>query len=75
VSGLEEEFKDRVVAQNVDATTEKSRAEVAKLEFHNHGLVIRDSAGEVLFKQPDHEVKMDDVRDELKKRLVTPTEE
>ena len=36
----------------------------------NHGLVIRSSDGKVLWKQPDHEVKIEDVRRELDKLLA-----
>jgi hypothetical protein len=65
VSGLEKEFPGKVVARNVDATTPESKKEVKELGFENHGLVIRSAKGDVLFKQPDHKVKMDEVRNEL----------
>jgi hypothetical protein len=65
VSGLEKEFPGRVVARNVDATTPESKKEVAALGFEHHGLVIRSAKGDVLFKQADHRVKMDEVRKEL----------
>lgn len=65
MSGLEQEFPARVKAQNVDATTEESKRAVAELGFQNHGLVIRSAEGEVLWKQPDHQVKMEDVRAKL----------
>lgn len=64
MSGLEQEFEG-VVAQNVDATLDDSVADVASLGFRNHGLVIRSSEGEVLWKQPDHEVDMEQVRQAL----------
>jgi hypothetical protein len=66
VSGLDQEFVGKVVAQNVDATTPESAAVCQELGFSNHGLVIRSADGEVLFSQPDHEVDMDDVRAKLK---------
>jgi hypothetical protein len=69
VSGLEEEFPGKVKAENVDATTPESAKAIQKLGFKNHGLVIRDRKGKVLWKEPDHQVKIDDVREELKKRL------
>jgi hypothetical protein len=62
VSGLEEAFPGRVRAQNLDATTPEAKADVAGLGFNNHGIVVRSPEGEVLFKQPDHDVNMDDVR-------------
>ena len=65
VSGLEKEFPGKVVARNLDATTPAARKEIKELGFENHGLVIRSAKGDVLFKQPDHKVKMDDVRKEL----------
>lgn len=70
VSGLEKEFPGKVKAQNLDATTEENKKAVRSLGFETHGLVIRSADGRVLWKQPDHEVKMDDVRAELKKQLA-----
>jgi hypothetical protein len=69
VSGLEKEFPGRVVARNIDATTPESRKAVKELGFGNHGLVIRSRDGKVLWKQPDHDVNMDDVRAELARLL------
>jgi hypothetical protein len=68
VSELEQKFEG-VVAQNVDATLDGSVTEIAALGFNNHGLVIRSSEGEVLWKQPDHEVDMDQVRKALEEIL------
>ena len=62
MSGLEQEFPGKVKAQNVDATTPESKKIVQELGFKSHGLVIRSADGKVLWKQPDHDVKMDDVR-------------
>jgi len=69
VSGLDQEYKGRVHGQNLDATTEENKKIVRDLGFENHGLVIRSGEGKVLWKQPDHEVKMDDVRKELDELL------
>ena len=69
VSGLEAEFPERVVARNVDATTEESRRVVGNLGFKNHGLVIRSADGKVLWRQADHDVAIGDVRAELR-RLI-----
>jgi len=70
VSGLASEYKGRVRGQNLDATTPENKEIVRSLGFENHGLVIRSAEGRVLWKQPDHEVKMEDVRRELDKLLA-----
>lgn len=62
MSGLESEYPGKVVAHNVDATSDESKETCKNLGFANHGLVVRDTAGDVLWKQPDHDVKIDDVR-------------
>jgi hypothetical protein len=69
VSGLEREYKGRARGENVDATTEENRKLVRSLGFQTHGIVIRSTGGKVLWKQPDHEVKVDDVRRELDRLL------
>ena len=70
MSGLENEYKGRVRGQNLDATTPENKKIVQSLGFENHGLVIRSADGKVLWKQPDHEVKIEDVRRELDKLLA-----
>lgn len=70
MSGLEQEYKGRVQGENLDATTPENRKIVKELGFDNHGLVIRSSDGKVLWKEPDHEVKVEDVRHELDKLLA-----
>jgi len=65
VSGFESEYKGRVRGQNLDATTPENKKIVQSLGFENHGLVIRSADGKVLWKQPDHEVKIEDLRREL----------
>ncbi len=57
------------MGQNVDATTPESKKIVKELGFQTHGLVIRSFDGKVLWKQPDHEVKMENVRRELDRLL------
>ena len=69
MSGLEQEFPGKVTAANVDATSEESMRAVKQLGFENHGLVIRDSAGTTLWKQPDHEVELAAVRQALEDLL------
>jgi hypothetical protein len=70
VSGLEEDYKGRVRGRNLDATTPENKKIVKSLGFENHGLVIRSADDKVLWKQPDHEVKMEDVRKELDRLLA-----
>ncbi len=69
MSGLEQEYKGRVRGQNLDATTEENKKIVRALGFENHGMVIRSADGKVLWKQPDHDVNVDDMRKELGKLL------
>jgi hypothetical protein len=70
VSGLEREYMSKVQGQNLDATTAENKKIIQSLGFENHGLVIRSADGKVLWKQPDHEVKMEDVRRELDRLLA-----
>ena len=70
MSGLEQEYKGKVKAENLDATTPESKKIVKELGFGTHGLVIRSSDGKVLWKEPDHEVKMEDVRKEIDRLLA-----
>jgi hypothetical protein len=70
VSGLAQEYKGRVRGQNLDATTPENKKIVQSLGFENHGLVIRSADGKVVWKQPDHEVKMEDVRRELDRLMA-----
>lgn len=74
VSGLEAEFPEKVVAQNVDATTEESRQVVRDLGFRSHGIVIRSADGQVLWRQADHDVSIADVRAELRRLIRQPPE-
>lgn len=69
MSGLEQEFPGRVHGLNVDATTPEAAGACEELGFNSHGIVIRSSAGEVLWTQPDHDVNIDDVRAKLRELL------
>jgi hypothetical protein len=69
VSGLDQEFEGKVIASNVEATTDNATAVVESLGWKNHGIVIRSGGGDVLFNQPDHEVDIEVVRGELTKLL------
>ena len=62
MSGLEQDFPGKVKAQNLDATTPENKKIVKDLGFNSHGLVVRSSDGKTLWKQPDHDVSMEDVR-------------
>ncbi len=66
MSGLEQEFEGRVVAENVDAMTPETEQICKDLGFQNHGLVVRNGDGEVLWSQPDHKVVIDDARQAIK---------
>ena len=69
MSGLEQEYKGKVKGENLDATSPENKKIVKELGFDNHGLVIRSADGKVLWKQPDHDVSVDDMRRELAKLL------
>ena len=62
MSGLEQDFPGKVKARNLDATTPENKKIVKDLGFQSHGLVIRTADGKTLWKQPDHDVQMEDVR-------------
>jgi len=64
-----EEFRGKVKSENIDATTPEAAKAIKRLGFKNHGLVIRAQNGKVLWKEPDHQVKIEDVRAALRKRL------
>jgi hypothetical protein len=59
---LEQDFPGKVKARNLDATTPENKKIVKDLGFSSHGLVIRSADGKTLWKQPDHDVVMEDVR-------------
>lgn len=65
VSGLESEYPGKVKAGNVDAFSDEGKAAVEALGFENHGLAVRTAEGEVLFKQADHSVDIEEVRTAL----------
>ncbi len=69
VSGLEAEFPGKVRARNIESMTEEGQTAVKELGFKSHGIVIRDERGRPLWKQPDHEVNMDDVRRSIRSLL------
>jgi hypothetical protein len=69
VSGLEQDFPGKVKARNLDATTPENKKIVKDFGFQSHGLVIRSAGGKTLWKQPDHDVQIEDVRKAIKDLL------
>jgi hypothetical protein len=70
VSGLEKEFSRRIETHYVEAETPEHRELIAELGFRSHGLVIRSPEGQVLWKQADHEVNVEDAREALRELLA-----
>ena len=70
VSGFEQEFPERVKSENVDATAGDAPTRIKELGFESHGIVITSADGRVLWKQKDHEVKIEDARAELRRLLA-----
>jgi hypothetical protein len=70
VSGLAEEYGGRVRGENVDATTAEAKQAVKDLGFSLHGIVVRGPDGTVLFKQADHTVEIEAVRENLSQHVA-----
>jgi hypothetical protein len=66
---LEQDFPGKVKAQNLDATTPENKKIVKDLGFQSHGLVIRSAEGKTLWKRPDHDVQIEEVRKAIKDLL------
>lgn len=71
MGGLEEKYPGKVTARTVDATTPEGRAAAKEFGWKSHGLAIRATDGEALWSQPDHKVRIEDVREALS-RALTP---
>ena len=71
VSELKQEFPGKVTPHNVDATLPEARKSIQALGFKSHGIVIRSTDGTTLWKQPDHTVRMESVREALHEILGT----
>jgi hypothetical protein len=69
VSDLEKEFPGDVKAVNLNARDEEAQKVIKDAGFKTHGLIIRDANGEIVWKQADHTVKMDEVREEIRRLL------
>ena len=54
MNGLDKEYGDALQCHVLDATTAKSKQEIAEYGFENHGLVIFDSDGRVKKKMDGH---------------------
>jgi hypothetical protein len=70
VSGLEKEFPGDVKAENLNAREPESQKVIQEAGFKSHGLIIRNAKGEMVWKQADHTVKIDDVRAAIRKLLA-----
>jgi hypothetical protein len=71
VSELKQEFPGKVTPHNVDATLPEARESIKSLGFKSHGIVIRSTDGKTLWKQADHAVRIESVREALQQILGT----
>lgn len=69
VSGLDKEFPGEVKTENVNAKDPEAQKVIKEAGFKNHGLIIRNAKNEIVWKQADHSVKIDDVRAAIRKLL------
>lgn len=74
MSGLEKEFPGDVKAQNVNAKDPESQKVIKEAGFKSHGLIIRNTKSEIVWKQADHTVKIDEVRAAIRKLLAASSE-
>ena len=65
VASLEKDFPGQVRVESLDAKAPESARMVRLLGFEDHGLVIRSRRGAVLWKAGSHNLKMNEVRDQL----------
>jgi hypothetical protein len=61
LGGFEREFDRRVRLRLVDCTSPEGVQAAARYGFENHGLVVLDRSGTLVFKQKDHHVNPADV--------------
>jgi hypothetical protein len=69
VSGLDKEFPG-VKVENLNAKDPDSQKVIQEAGFKSHGLIIRNPKGEIVWKQADHGVNMDDVKAAIRKLLA-----
>lgn len=72
MSELGKEYENAVAVNHLDATTEENKPKQADYGFNNHGLIIQNQAGDIVFKQADHAVKAEDVRAYVEKHVKKP---
>jgi hypothetical protein len=70
VSGLEKDFPGRVKTQNLNAKDPESQKVIQEAGFKSHGLIIRDARHQIVWKQADHTVNMDQVKAEIRTLLA-----
>ena len=64
--GLENEFKDRIGVEILDATTPENKQKIQnEFGFKSHGLVIYDGSGELSQKLDGHLLKEPAIREAL----------
>ncbi|MES1244213.1 MAG: hypothetical protein ABUT39_21590 [Acidobacteriota bacterium] len=66
VASLEKDFPGQVSVEHLDAKAPDSVKTVSMLGFRDQGLVIRSRRGAVLWKASSHNLKMDEVREQIK---------
>lgn len=66
VAALEKDFPGQVSVEHLDAKAPDSVRMAGMLGFKDHGLVIRSRRGAVLWKASGHNLKMDEVREQIK---------
>lgn len=66
VAALEKDFPGQVRVEHLDAKAPDSVRVINMLGFKDQGLVIRARNGAVLWKASSHNLKMDEVRNQIK---------
>ena len=73
MSGLEKDFPGRVKTQSLNAKEPESQKVIQAAGFKTHGLIIRDARHQIVWKQADHSVNMDEVKAEIRTLLAAGT--
>jgi hypothetical protein len=66
VTALEQDFPGKVSVEHLDVKAPESARMASMLGFKDQGLVIRSRRGAVLWKASSHNLKMDEVREQIK---------
>ena len=69
MSGLDKEFPG-VKVENLNAKDPDAQKVIKEAGFKSHGLIIRNPKSEIVWKQADHGVNMDDVKAAIRKLLA-----